>query len=101
MHSSRMLGEGARTEIVRDNLGHVECRRDPECLQQELVGRARDEVTQAVEAVTYAAQNAEKEENGDQPESAPAGGQNYQPPALPHVQNSASCFPRPQGVASA
>jgi hypothetical protein len=30
MHSSCMLREGARPEIVRDNMGHVEYRRDPE-----------------------------------------------------------------------
>ena len=30
MHSSCMLREGARPEIVRDNMGHVENRRDPE-----------------------------------------------------------------------
>jgi len=40
MHSSPMLREGARPEMVRDSMGHVEYRRDPECLRQELVGRA-------------------------------------------------------------
>jgi hypothetical protein len=30
MHSSHMLREGARPEIVRDNMGHVDIRRDPE-----------------------------------------------------------------------
>jgi GTP cyclohydrolase III len=50
-------------------------------------GEPVDAVTQAVEAVTNAAQNAEKEEKKNQPESvsnewvpslaAPAGGQNY------------------------
>ena len=33
-----MLYEGAGAEIVRDNMGRVEYRRDPECLWQELVG---------------------------------------------------------------
>ncbi len=41
MHSSHVLCEGARPEIVRDNMGHVEYRRDPECLWQELVGDLR------------------------------------------------------------
>jgi hypothetical protein len=54
------LREGARPEILWDNLGHVEPRRDPECLQQALV--RVDAVTQAVEAVTNAPQNDEKEE---------------------------------------
>ena len=50
-------------------------------------GEPVDAVTQVVEAVTNAAQNAEKEEKKNQPESlsnewvppltAPAGGQNY------------------------
>jgi hypothetical protein len=50
-------------------------------------GERMDAVTQAVEAVTNAAQNAEKAEKKNQPESvsnesvpplaAPAGGQNY------------------------
>lgn len=30
MLSSYMLREGARPEIVRDNMGHVECRREPQ-----------------------------------------------------------------------
>ena len=30
MLSSHMLREGARPEIVRDNMGHVDIRRDPE-----------------------------------------------------------------------
>jgi hypothetical protein len=36
MHSSRMLREGARPQILRDKMGHVDIRRDPFCLQQEL-----------------------------------------------------------------
>ena len=39
MHSSHMLREGARPEIVRQH-GSREYRRDPDCLRQELVGRA-------------------------------------------------------------
>lgn len=35
MHSSHRLREGARPEIVRDNMGHA-LSRDPECLRQEL-----------------------------------------------------------------
>jgi hypothetical protein len=30
MLSNHMLREGARPEVVRDNMGHVEYRRDPE-----------------------------------------------------------------------
>jgi hypothetical protein len=40
MHSSHMLRECARTEVVRDNMGHVDIQRDPESLRQELVERA-------------------------------------------------------------
>jgi len=40
MHSSRILREVARPKVVRDILGHASNRRDPECLRQELVGRA-------------------------------------------------------------
>ncbi len=62
MHSSRMLREGARPEIVRDILGHVDI-----CVTQNVHGKSWweervDAVTQAVEPVTNAAQNAEKEE---------------------------------------
>jgi len=58
MHSSHMLREGARPEIVRDNMGH-----------------ANIDVTQIVYAPSCrngnnAAQNAEKEEKKNQPEWA-------------------------------
>lgn len=51
MHSSRRLDERARLEIVRDNMGHVECRRDPECLRQSWWEERVDAATQAVESV--------------------------------------------------
>jgi hypothetical protein len=41
MHSSHMLREGARPEVVRDNMGHVDIRRDPESLRQERVAISR------------------------------------------------------------
>ena len=87
LHSSPMLREGARPEIVRDNMGHANID-----VTQSVYGKSWweervDAVTQAVEALTNAAQNAEKEEKKNQPESvsnewvpplaAPAGGQNY------------------------
>jgi hypothetical protein len=39
MHPGRMPCEGVRPQIVRDKMGHVGYRRDPFCLQQELMGR--------------------------------------------------------------
>jgi integrase len=87
MHSSHMLREGARPEIVRDILGHANID-----VTQNVYGKSPweervDAVTQAVEAVNNAAQNAEKEEKKNQRESvsnewapplaAPARGQNY------------------------
>jgi integrase len=69
MHSSYMLREGARPEIVRDNMGHANID-----VTQNVYGKSWweervDAVTQAVEAATNAAQNAEKEEKKNQPES--------------------------------
>jgi integrase len=60
MHSSHTLREGARPEIVRDNMGHANID-----VTQNVYGKSWweervDAVTQAVEAVTNAAQNAEK-----------------------------------------
>jgi hypothetical protein len=57
-----MLRGGARREIVRDILGHVNID-----VTQNVYGKSWweervDAVIQAVEAVTNAAQNAEKEE---------------------------------------
>ncbi len=70
MHSSLMLREGARPEVVRDNMGHANID-----VTQNVYGKSWWEerveaVTRAVEAVTIAAQNAEKEPEQDQPESA-------------------------------
>ena len=72
---------------MRDNMGHANID-----VTQNVYGKSWweervDAVTQAVETVTNAAQNAEKEEKKNQPESvsnewvpplaAPAGGQSY------------------------
>ena len=69
MHSSLMLREGARPEVVRDNMGHANID-----VTQNVYGKSWWEervnaVTRAVEAVATAAQNAEKEAKQDQPES--------------------------------
>lgn len=68
MHSSLMLREGARPEVVRDNMGHANID-----VTQNVYGKSWweervDAVTRAVDAVTTA-QNAEKEAKQDQPES--------------------------------
>jgi integrase len=69
MHSSLMLREGARPEVVRDNMGHANID-----VTQNVYGKSWweervDAVTRAVEAVSVAAQNAEKAEaKKDQPE---------------------------------
>ena len=71
MHSSLMLREGARPEVVRDNMGHANID-----VTQNVYGKSWweervDAVTRAVEAVSTAAQNKEKAEvKKDQPESS-------------------------------
>ena len=72
-----MLREGARPEIVRDILGHANIDVTQNVYGKSWWEKRVDAVTQAVEAVTNAAQNAEKEEKKNQPESARAGGRNY------------------------
>lgn len=69
MHSSLMLREGARPEVVRDNMGHANID-----VTQNVYGKSWweervDAVTRAVEAVSAAAQDAEKEAKKDQPKS--------------------------------
>jgi integrase len=69
MHSSLMLREGARPEVVRDNMGHANID-----VTQNVYGKSWweervDAVTRAVAAVTTAARDAEKETKKDQPES--------------------------------
>ena len=70
MHSSLMLREGARPEVVRDNMGHANID-----VTQIVYGKSWweervDAVTRAVEAVSVAAQNSEKAEaKNDQPDS--------------------------------
>ncbi|HEV2718105.1 MAG TPA: hypothetical protein VGU64_22770 [Terriglobales bacterium] len=70
MHSSLMLREGARPEVVRDNMGHANID-----VTQNVYGKSWweervDAVTRAVEAVSAASQNAEKEAKQDQPASS-------------------------------
>jgi hypothetical protein len=70
MQSSLMLREGARPEIVRDNMGHANID-----VTQNVYGKSWweervDVVTRAVEAVSAGTENAEKSEaKPDQPES--------------------------------
>jgi integrase len=70
MHSSLMLREGVRPEVVRDNMGHANID-----VTQNVYGKSWweervDAVTRAVEAVSAATENAEKAEaNKDQPKS--------------------------------
>jgi hypothetical protein len=85
MHSSHMLREGARPEVVRNILGHANI--DVTQMFTARAGGKSEWMRSAVEAVTNAAQNTEKEEKKNQPESvsnewvpplgAPAGGENY------------------------
>jgi len=67
MHSSLMLREGARPEVVRDNMGHANID-----VTQNVYGKSWweervDAVTRAVDAVSAASRNKEN----DQPEQAP------------------------------
>ena len=68
MHSSYMLREGARPEIVRDNMGHANIDVTQNVYSKSWWEERVHAVTQAVEAVTNAAQNAGKEEKKNQPE---------------------------------
>jgi integrase len=68
MHSSLMLREGARPEVVRDNIGHANID-----VTQNVYGKSWweervDAVTRAVEAVATAGKAAEKEARQRQPE---------------------------------
>src|SRR6266436_323782 len=69
MHSSLMLREGARPEVVRDNMGHANID-----VTQNVYGKSWWEerveaVTRAVDAVSAASEKAEKAEaKKDQPE---------------------------------
>jgi hypothetical protein len=69
MHSSHRVREGARLEVVRDNMGHANIDVTQNVYGKSWWDERVDAVTQAVEAVTNAAQNAEKEEKKSQPES--------------------------------
>jgi hypothetical protein len=62
MHSSLMLREGVRPEVVRDNMGHANID-----VTQNVYGKSWweervDAVTRAVEAVSARTENAEKAE---------------------------------------
>jgi hypothetical protein len=72
VYSRHTLREGARPDEVRDILGHADIYVTQNVYSKNCWEEPEDAVTQAVEAMTNAAQNAEKEEN--LPESAPAGG---------------------------
>jgi site-specific recombinase XerD len=63
MHSSHMLREGARPEVVRDNMGHANIDVTQIVLRQELVGRALEGAHRhmpwlPVFAIALSAQNA-------------------------------------------
>ena len=89
MHSSLMLREGARPEVVRDNMGYANID-----VTQNVYGKSWweervDAVTRAVEAVTTATQNAGKELKPDQPESV---GNEWVPLWVPQPEGKiASC----------
>ena len=72
VYSRHTLCEGARPDEVRDILGHANIDVTQNVYGKNCWEQREDAVTQAVEAMTNAAQNAKKEEN--QPESAPADG---------------------------
>ncbi len=72
MYSRHTLREGARAHDVRDILGHANIDVTQNVYGKNCWEEREDAVTQAVEAMTNAAQNAEKEENP--PELAPADG---------------------------
>ena len=72
MYSRHTLREGTRADDVRDILGHANIDVTRNVYGKNCWEEREDAVTQAVEAMTNAAQNAEKEEN--QPESAQADG---------------------------
>ena len=68
MHSSLMLREGARPEVVRDNMGHANID-----VTQNVYGKSWweervDAVTRAVEAVTAATQKETRETKQGQPD---------------------------------
>jgi hypothetical protein len=56
MHSSPMLREGARPEVVRDNMGHANIDVTENVYGKSWWEERVDPVTQAVEAVINAAQ---------------------------------------------
>jgi hypothetical protein len=70
MHSSLMLREGARPEVVRDNMGHASIDVTQNVYAKSWWEERTEAVTRAVEAVSAATENAEKAEaKKDQPES--------------------------------
>jgi len=69
MHSSLMLREGARPEVVRDNMGHANINVTQNVYVKSWWEERVEAVTRAVEAVSAAAENAKNEVKQDQPES--------------------------------
>jgi Phage integrase family len=68
MHSSLMLREGARPEVVRDNMGHANIDVTQNVYGESWWEERVDAVTRAVEAVSAATENAAKAEvKPDQP----------------------------------
>ena len=67
MHSSHVLREGASREVVRDILGYANIDVTQNGYGKSWWEERVDAVTQAVEAVTNGAQNAEKEPQVTEP----------------------------------
>jgi hypothetical protein len=75
VYSRHTLREGARADDVRDILGYANIDVTQNVYGKECREEREDAVTQAVEAMTNAPRNAEKEE--DQPQLARRRGQTY------------------------
>ena len=54
----------ASPEIVRDNMGHADIRRDPESLQQEMMGSASGRVCRKMYAAAYLRQTKQEWSSG-------------------------------------
>ena len=64
MHSSHSLREGAEPEVLRDNMGHANIDVTQNVYGKSLWEEQVDAVTEAVEAVTKAAQMPRKKRRG-------------------------------------
>jgi integrase len=69
MHSSLMLREGARPEVVRDNMGHANIDVTRNAYGKSWWEERVDAVARAVEVASAAAENARNEAKQDQPEA--------------------------------